>query len=188
MESVRADPFDMFKSPFPSRHLTAAQDLQIQEQIQFPVGEYVSYVISGSQAEIEYEEVSIDTTDFIQGTLTTSLVFSAKIGGIADDPVITWFVFHHKDHDNHAVEFFRWVLSGYGYTIESDITSLLLRAQASERTRTMQTICSRAYGRSMCYQSYWPLYPRLVYLLYLTGEKINQDGDSSSGESGDEES
>lgn len=162
-------------------------NLGIQERIRFPEREYVSYVISGSGTEIESEDVTFDTTDFIQGSLASSLVFSAKIGGIADDPVITWFIFHHKDHDNHAVDFFRWVLSGYGYTIESDIGSLLLRAEDPERT--IQTVCSRAYARSICYRNYWPLYPRLVYLLYLTGEKINQgDADSTSGESGDDES
>jgi hypothetical protein len=187
MESIPADPVYMFRSPFPSRHLTAAQDVRVQEQIRFSERDYVSYVISGSRTEIEYEDVSVDTTDFIQGSLTSSLVFSAKIGGIADDPVSTWFVFHHKDHDNHAVDFFRWVLSGYGYAIESDITSLVLRIQASERTRGMQTICGRAYARSICYRNYWSLYPRLVYLLYLTSETINQgDVDSISGESGDE--
>lgn len=188
MEATQSDPLDIFKSPFPSRHLTAAQNLQIQERIRFPEREYVSYVIPGSRTEIEYEDVSIDTTDFIQGSLTSSLVFSAKTEGTADDRVITWFVFHHKDHDNHAVDFFLWVLRDYGYAIESDITSLVLRTQASERTRIMQTICGRAYARSICYQRYWPLYPRLVYLLYLTSETINQgDVGSTSGESGDEE-
>jgi hypothetical protein len=172
MESTQADPFNTFRTPFPSTHLTAAQDLRIQEQIRFPEREYVIYVISGSRTEIEYEDVSIDTTDFIQGSLASSLVFSDKIGGTADNPVITWFVFHHKDHDNHAAEFLRWVLSGYRYAIKSDIGSLLPRAEDPEQT--IQTVCSRAYARSICYQNYWTLYPRLVYLLYLTSEKINQ--------------
>lgn len=69
--------------------IPAGRDLQIQEQIRFPGRDYVSYVISGSQTEIEYEDVLIDTTDFIQGSLVSSLVFSAKIGNIADHPVIT---------------------------------------------------------------------------------------------------
>jgi hypothetical protein len=85
MESTQADPFNIFRSPFPSTHLTAAQDLLIQEQIRFPEREYVIYVISGSRTEIEYEDVSIDTTDFIRGSLTSSLVFSAKIRGTADN-------------------------------------------------------------------------------------------------------
>lgn len=185
MESTQADPFNIFRRPFPSRHLTAAQDFRVQEQIRFPKRDYVSYVISGSRTEIEYEDVSIDTTDFIQGSLAFSLIFSAKIRGTADNLVITWFVFHHKDHDNHAADFFQWVLSGYGFAIESDIGSLLLRAEDPERT--IQTVCSRAYARSICYRNYWPLYPRLVYLLYLMSKRINQeDADSTSGESGDE--
>ncbi|KUL81363.1 hypothetical protein ZTR_11426 [Talaromyces verruculosus] len=186
MESTQADPFDIFRSPFPSRHLTAAQNLRIQERIRFPEREYASYVISGSRTQIEYEDVSIDTTDFMQGNMPFSLIFTAKIEP-AENPVIKWFVFHHKEHDNEVAEFFRWTLSDYGYTIESDIGSLLLRAEDPEQT--IQTVCSRAYARSICYGNYWALYPRLVYLLYLTGEKINQaDADSTSGESGDDES
>jgi hypothetical protein len=176
MESTQADPFSMFKSPFPSRHLTAPQDLRIQEQIQFSEREYVSYVISGSQTEIEYEEVSIDTMDFIQAWIPSSLVFTVKTG-IAENPVIEWFVFDHKDHDGRAAEFFRWVLRDYGYTIESDLGDVLLRTENPEQI--IQILCSRAYARSFCYKDYWPLYPRLVYLLYLTSEKINQ-GDANS--------
>lgn len=186
MESTQAEPFSMFKSPFSSRHLVAPQDLQIREQIQFPEREYVSYVISGSRTEIEYEEVSLDTTDFIQGSMPSSLVFTAKIEP-AENPVTKWFVFHHRSHDNGAAEFLQWELSGYGYTIESHLEPVLLRAKNPEQI--IHTICSRAYARSICNKDYWPLYPRLVYLLYLTSGKINQeDADSTSGESGDEES
>lgn len=185
MESTQADPFNMFKSPFPSRHLTAAQDIQIQKQIQFPEREYVSYVISGSGTEIEFEEVSLDTTDFMQGNMPFSLIFTAKIEP-AENPVIKWFVFHHKDHDNKAAEFLLWTLSGYGYTIESHLEPVLLRAADPEQT--IHTVCSRAYARSICYKDYWQLYPLLVYLLYLAGKKVNQgDVDSTSSESGDEE-
>lgn len=129
----------------------------------------------------------IDTTDFIQGLLVSSLVFSAKVEGTVENLVITWFVFHHKNYDNIAADSLRWVLSGYVCTIELDIGALLLWAEDLEWT--IQIVCSRAYARSICYWNYWPLYPRLVYLLYLMSEKINQgDADSTSGESGDEES
>jgi hypothetical protein len=141
--------------------------------------------MSGSGTEIEYEEVSLDTTDFMQGSMQFSLIFTAKIEP-AENPVIKWFVFHHKDHDDKAAEFLRWILRGYGYTIESHLEPVLLRAANLEWT--LHTVCSRAYARSICYKDYWPLYPRLVYLLYLTSEKINQgDANSTSKESSDEE-
>jgi hypothetical protein len=106
MELIPADPVYMFRSPFLSRHLTTVQDVRVQEQIRFSERDYVSYVISGSRTEIKYEDISVDTIDFIQGSLTSSLIFSAKIKGIVDDPVSTWFVFHHKDYNNYMVDFF----------------------------------------------------------------------------------
>lgn len=186
MESTQADSFSMFRGPFPSRHLTAARDLQIRQQIRYHELEYVGYVISGSQRDIDHYEVSIGVTDFLQLWLPSSLVFTADTG-TSENPRIRWFVFHHKDYDDKAVEFFRWKLRGYGYTIEPDLGHVLLQAENPEQT--IRIVCSRAYARSLCYKDYWPLYPRLVYLLYLTSEKINQgDANSTSGESGDEES
>lgn len=176
----------IFGDPFPSKHLIAPRDPQIREQIQYNELDYVGYVISGSDSNIDHEEVSIDTTDFLQLWLPNSLVFTAETEHLENSRT-QWFVFHHKNYNDEAVEFFRWKLRGYGYTIEPDLGHVLLRAENPEQI--IRIVCSRAYSRSVCYKNYWTLYPRLVYLLYLTSEKINQgDADSTSGESGDEES
>ena len=173
----------MFESDFPSTHLVAPQDPQIREKIQFCEREYVCYVISGPGTEIKCKEVSFDPTDFMQRSVPFSLVFTSKIEP-PENPVIQWFVFHHKSHDDNALDAIL-ELSGYGYRIVSYLEPVLRRAANLERT--IHTVCSRAYARSICYKDYWPLYPRFVYLLYLMREKINRgDVDRTSSESSDE--
>jgi hypothetical protein len=102
-----------------SQHLVTSRDSQIREQIQYFKTEHVSYVILCSQVAIDHFSWSIVTMDFRQGWMPS---FHCGLYENCREPSDSMIVvFHNKNDKGKASDSFRWELSGYDFTIESDL-------------------------------------------------------------------
>jgi hypothetical protein len=175
MASTQADLMRIFERPSPSQHVVAPRNPGIRDHVQYREGEYFCYAMWHLPSQIEDGEISMDTTDFLQYWMPSSLIFSVNMG-TAEDPTHVWIVFHHADHDGKVVEFFLWGLQRPECVIDSDLHRVL------QGETMLQMVCGRAYARSFCYKDFWPLYPKFVYLLFQTRNETSQGNIDSNGD------